>query len=108
MMGLMNMDNDRRCGSSSGQVRRRVEVEDDLIQIPKCYMIAASDRFKQIINGRMLNREGRSLDAIIGFLPKTKIWDVEGRVQGLNLGNGQFQFDFDKEEDMNKVLAKRR
>lgn len=44
---------------------------------------------------------------MIGMLPKAKIWDVEGRVQGINLGNGQFQFDFDNEEDMNKVLRKR-
>lgn len=40
-------------------------------------------------------------------MPKPHIWDVEGRVCGLALGNSQFQFDFDSEADIVKVLAKR-
>lgn len=47
------------------------------------------------------------MDAMIGFLPRARIWNVEGRVRGVNLGNGRFQFDFDKEEDLIMVLNKR-
>lgn len=40
-------------------------------------------------------------------MPKPRIWDVEGRVQGSDLGNGKFQFDFTNEEDLLKVLSRR-
>lgn len=43
---------------------------------------------------------------MISLLPRARIWNVEGRAQGTNLGNGRFQFDFDKEEDLNMVLNK--
>lgn len=82
-------------------------VEDDIIRIPDCDMTAATEKFKRTLIGRMFYTEGRSIDAVISLLPKVNIWDVEGRVQGINLGNGRFQFNFDKDEDMKKVLAKR-
>ncbi|KAF8112879.1 hypothetical protein N665_0059s0017 [Sinapis alba] len=44
---------------------------------------------------------------MITLLPRARIWNVEGRARGTNLGNGRFQFDFDKEEDMLMVLNKR-
>lgn len=81
--------------------------DDDLIRIPNCDMTAVSEKFKRTVIGRMFYTEGRSMDAVISLLPKEKIWNVEGRVQGMNLGNGRFQFDFDTEEDMNKILDKR-
>lgn len=98
-----------RGGSSgtSGHTRRRLEMEEDIIQLPPCDMISAAEKFKNTVIGRMFHKEGRSMDAIIGMLPKPKIWDVEGRAWGTNLGNGKFQFDFDKTEDMMKVLNKR-
>lgn len=82
-------------------------VEDDLIKIAGCDMTAAKEKFKRTLIGRMFYTEGRSIGAIISLLPKVNIWDVEGRTHGVNLGNGRFQFDFDKDEYMNKVLAKR-
>ncbi|CAA7027576.1 unnamed protein product [Microthlaspi erraticum] len=96
-------------GASSSQTRRRLDLgeEEELIQIPNCDMGRAAEKFKNTLIGRMFHKEGRSMDAIIGMLPKPKIWDVEGRVHGINLRNGQFQFNFDNEEDMAKVLRKR-
>ena len=47
------------------------------------------------------------MEAMIALLPRARIWNVEGRARGLNLGNGRFQFDFDKEEDLIMVLNKR-
>ncbi|CAA7045930.1 unnamed protein product [Microthlaspi erraticum] len=81
--------------------RRRLVVDDEIIQIPDCDLTAVTEQFKQTLIGRTFNREGRSL------LLKHKIWDMEGRAHGINLGNGRFQFDFDHVDDMNKVLAKR-
>ncbi|CAA7059509.1 unnamed protein product [Microthlaspi erraticum] len=94
-----------RHGGSSA--RRRLEMEDYIIQIPECDINEVSERFKLTLMGRMFNLEGRSVDALIGMLPKEKIWDVEGRVRGFNLGNDRFQFDFDNEADLLKVLSKR-
>ncbi|CAA7020261.1 unnamed protein product [Microthlaspi erraticum] len=87
--------------------RRRLVVDDEIIQIPDCDLTAVTEQFKQTLIGRTFNREGRSIDALISMLPKPKIWDVEGRAHGINLGNGRFQFDFNHVDDMNKVLAKR-
>ncbi|KAG2245196.1 hypothetical protein Bca52824_092955 [Brassica carinata] len=44
---------------------------------------------------------------MIALLPRARIWNVEGRARGTNLGNGRFKFDFDKEEDLKMVLNKR-
>ncbi|CAA7020955.1 unnamed protein product [Microthlaspi erraticum] len=92
---------------SPHQTRRRLAVEDEIIRIPDCDINAVSEQFKLTLIGRTLHKEGRSIDALIKLLPKPKIWDVEGRAHGINLGNGRFQFDFDHEEDLNKVLDKR-
>lgn len=55
----------------------------------------------------MFHRDGRSVDALLTHMTKRRIWDVEGRVRGTNLENNKFQFDFDKEEDLQKVLQRR-
>ncbi|CAA7024088.1 unnamed protein product [Microthlaspi erraticum] len=99
----------RRGGSSNlpNSTYRRLDLEEEVIPLPGCDLTSAAEKFKNTLIGRIFYTEGRSMDAIIGQLPKSRIWDVEGRVQGQNLGNGQFQFDFDNEEDLQKVLHKR-
>lgn len=57
--------------------------------------------------GRLFNKERRSVEALIALLPRPSIWDVEGRARGVDLGNHRFQFDFDSEADLQKVLSKR-
>lgn len=104
---MSNPNSFLRRGTSSNVTRRRLELEDEVIKLPACDLSAATVRFKNTLIGKMFHKDGRSMDAVIGMIPKQKIWDVEGRVRGLNLGNGQFQFDFDNEEDMAKVLRKR-
>lgn len=47
------------------------------------------------------------MEALLKHMPRRRIWDVEGRVRGTNLGNNKFLFDFDMEEDLEKVLQKR-
>lgn len=43
------------------------------------------------------------MDALLKHMQRRCIWDVEGRVRGTN----KFQLDFEKEEDLQKVLNKR-
>ena len=47
------------------------------------------------------------MEALIALLPRPNIWDVEGRARGVDLGNHRFQFDFESEADLQKVLSKR-
>lgn len=84
-----------------------LEKEEEIIKIPDCDLDVATKRFKKTLIGRVLHLCGRSVEAMIGVLPRARIWNVEDIVRGVNLGNGRFQFDFDKEEDLVMVLNKR-
>ncbi|KAF8050046.1 hypothetical protein N665_2060s0001 [Sinapis alba] len=97
----------QRGSSSSARRRLDLDVEEEIIRIPACDLTAASERFKKTLIGRVIHRGGRSVEAMINLLPRARIWNVEGRARGTNLGNGRFQFDFDKEEDLLMVLNKR-
>ncbi|CAD5314687.1 unnamed protein product [Arabidopsis thaliana] len=55
----------------------------------------------------MFHQGGRSIEALLSFLPKENIWDVEGRVRGVSLNDSRFQFFFETEADLKKVLNKR-
>ena len=97
----------RRGGNSFAQRQLDLAAEDEIIRIPACDLTEASERFKITLIGRVLHRGGRSVEAMIALLPRSRIWNVEGRARGANLGNGRFRFDFDKEEDLIMVLSKR-
>ena len=97
-----------RQGGNPSETRRQLDLtEEEIIRIPACDLTAASERFKRTLIGRVLHRRGRSVEAMIALLPRARIWNVEGRAREVNLGNGRFRFDFDKEEDLNMVLNKR-
>ncbi|XP_048622738.1 uncharacterized protein LOC125591881 [Brassica napus] len=98
-----------RLRGTSSVTKRRLELdlEEEIICIPECDLTAVSERFERTLIGRVLHQGGRSIEALISLLPRERIWNVEGRARGTNLGNGRFQFDFDKEEDLNMVLKKR-
>ncbi|KAG2282233.1 hypothetical protein Bca52824_053453 [Brassica carinata] len=49
-----------------------------------------------------MNPEEQEMKALISNLPK--IWKLEEKVVGTDLGFGKFQFDFEEEEDMEGVL----
>ncbi|CAN6991284.1 hypothetical protein BRARA_A03101 [Brassica rapa] len=52
--------------------------------------------------GRCMNPEKQKVNALLMMLPK--IWKVEERVTGADLGKGMFQIHFEKEEDIEAVL----
>ncbi|XP_013617434.1 PREDICTED: uncharacterized protein At4g02000-like [Brassica oleracea var. oleracea] len=89
-------------------VRRRTqEDEEEIIRVPAFDNSDLIAKFKRTLTGRLFHPDGRSVDALLKHMPKRRIWDVEGRVRGTNLGNNKFLFDFDKDEDLEKVLLKR-
>ncbi|KAL0677736.1 hypothetical protein Bca4012_005717 [Brassica carinata] len=96
-----------RKGGPSNATCGQTNTEDDIIRIPDCDLNYAKERFRLTLIGRVFHLRGCSIDALINLLPRPRIWNVEGRVQGLNLGNGRFQFDFDNEVDLQTVLNKR-
>ncbi|XP_024009266.1 uncharacterized protein At4g02000-like [Eutrema salsugineum] len=83
------------------------EDEDDIIDLPHVDNSHLIARFSRSLVGRMFNQDIRSTEALIAFMPRSNIWDVEGRVHGIDLGNSRFQFDFDFEADLQRVLSKR-
>lgn len=68
---------------------------------------ASSRQLSRSVEGRLLNADDISIESLLAVLSKPKIWDVEGRVQGMELGNSRCQFDFNYEDDLRKVLNKR-
>lgn len=92
---------------SSRHTRKRIQEDEEIIKVPPFDFTDLVEKYKLSLVGRMFHQDGRSVDALINHMPKCRIWDVEGRVRGKNLGNNKFQFDFDKEEDLQKVLLRR-
>ncbi|XP_024016303.1 uncharacterized protein LOC112089778 [Eutrema salsugineum] len=83
------------------------EEEDEIIDLPHVDNSRLIARFSRSLVGRMFNQDIRSTDALIAFMPRSNIWGVEGRVHGIDLGNSRFQFDFDSEADLQRLLNKR-
>lgn len=55
--------------------------------------------------GRLTNPQEQRMWALIPALPRK--WNLQGRVVGSDLGNHCFQFRFEKEEDLRRVLENR-
>ncbi|KAG2247980.1 hypothetical protein Bca52824_087608 [Brassica carinata] len=74
--------------------------DDDLVILPDVDNSELIARYHLSLVGRIFNKERRNVEALIALLPRHIIWDVEGRVRGVDLGNHIFQFDFDSEADL--------
>lgn len=55
--------------------------------------------------GRTTNPQEQRIWALIQSLPRK--WNIQGRAEGVDIGNNCFQFKFEKEEDLQKVLENR-
>ncbi|KAL0733780.1 hypothetical protein Bca4012_009990 [Brassica carinata] len=57
--------------------------------------------------GRVLNTnlQAHRVKALLALMPQA--WQLEGRVQGVEVGRGKFHFRFNTEEDLRGVLEKR-
>ncbi|KAG2314382.1 hypothetical protein Bca4012_065049 [Brassica carinata] len=58
--------------------------------------------FDKTLIGRCMNPQKQDMKILLFMLPR--IWQVEGRVVGTDLGLGRFQFVFEEEEDITEVL----
>ncbi|CAL9230900.1 unnamed protein product, partial [Arabidopsis halleri] len=83
------------------------EGDDEVIVLSNVDNSNLISRLQLSLVGRMFHKDGRSIEALVALLPKENIWDVEGRVRGVTLENSRFQFDFDSETDLQKVLRRR-
>lgn len=82
----------------------QMEVDDEPIIIPPVNTSDLLFRSQRTLIGCLFHTERRSMNAILAFLSRSHIWNVEGRVRCIDLGNG---YDFDNEEDLLRVLNKR-
>lgn len=58
--------------------------------------------FSKTLIGRCMNPQRQDMKILLFMLPR--IWNIEGRVVGTDLGMGRFQFAFELEEDIVEVL----
>lgn len=72
------------------------------IKIPYFDNSALIAGYAKTIIGRCMNPRMQDMKALLFMFPR--IWQLEGRVVGADLGLGRFQFDFDHEEDIAEVL----
>ena len=74
------------------------------ILIPKFYNSTLITWYSKTLIGRCMNPLEQEMNGLLYHLPR--IWNVEERVVGADLGLGRFQFDFQEEEDIIEVLKK--
>lgn len=86
---------------------KELEENDDIFILPDEDNSSQIAIYKHSLVGRMFHQGGRSIHAMMALLPKPNIWNVEGGVWGISLGKSRFQFDFESERDLQKILSKR-
>lgn len=72
------------------------------ITVPKFDNSSLISSYERTLIGRCMNPLKQDMQQLMTDLPR--IWNVEERVAGADLGMGRFQFNFDKEEDILEVL----
>ena len=58
--------------------------------------------YSKTLIGRCMNPQRQDMKTLLFLFPR--IWQLEGKVVGADLGLGRFQFDFETEEDIIEVL----
>lgn len=83
---------------------KKVEVARPGIRItvPKFDNSELIASYSKTLIGRCMNPPRQDMNDLLFML--SRIWNVEGRVVGVDLGLGRFQFNFDLEEDIVAVL----
>lgn len=99
---LVEMSQSQLIGKS-GDVRGAEGTRKGLkISVPNFDNTELIKQYDKTLIGRCMNPAVQDVKALIVMLPK--IWKVEDRVAGTDLGLGRFQFDFVEEEDIETVL----
>ncbi|KAF8094888.1 LOW QUALITY PROTEIN: hypothetical protein N665_0350s0003 [Sinapis alba] len=76
-------------------VKRRLQQEEqeEIVKVPAFYNSDLIEKFKLTLVGRMFHSDGRSVEAHLKHMPKQR--------------ENKFQFDFDNEDDLIRVLQRR-
>lgn len=72
------------------------------IKIPHFDNSALIAGYSKTVIGRCMNPRKQDMKTLLFMFPR--IWQLEGRVVGADLGQGRFQFDFENEEDLVEIL----
>lgn len=88
---------------NSGEMKEGENARKRLkISVPHFDNSALIKTYSKTLIGRCMNPPAQDMKALIQNVPK--IWKLEDRVVGKDLGFGKFQFDFETEEDIEAVL----
>ncbi|CAA7032635.1 unnamed protein product [Microthlaspi erraticum] len=86
-------------GSNKGKETLRPRLRVKLPDFDDSELIQG---YSKTLIGRCMNPQRQDVKALIIIFPR--IWKMENRVTGADLGLGRFQFDFDEEADIIEVL----
>ncbi|CAA7053374.1 unnamed protein product [Microthlaspi erraticum] len=86
-------------GSNKGKETLRPRLRVTLPDFDDSELIKG---YSKTLIGRCVNPKKQDVQSLIFIFPR--IWKIENRVTGADLGLGRFQFDFDEEEDIIEVL----
>ncbi|KAG7544097.1 hypothetical protein ISN45_Aa07g039640 [Arabidopsis thaliana x Arabidopsis arenosa] len=72
------------------------------IKVPRFDNTSLIEGYSKTLIGRCMNPAMQDMKSLLFMLPR--IWKLEDRVVGADLGQGRFQFDFDHEEDIQEIM----
>ncbi|CAN7002168.1 unnamed protein product [Brassica oleracea var. botrytis] len=98
----VNMSQQSHWITKSGEKKAEVVRSGLRILIPRFDNSEIIARYARTLIGRCMNPPKQDMKVLLFVFPR--IWNMEGRVVGTDLGLGRFQFDLEQEEDITEVL----
>ena len=89
-------------GKNMGEKKAAGLVPKRRIKIPHFDNSALIAGYSKTLFGRCMNPRKQEMKTLLFMLPR--VWQIEGKVVGADLGLGRFQFDFESEDDIEAVL----
>ncbi|XP_010450793.2 PREDICTED: uncharacterized protein LOC104732890 [Camelina sativa] len=77
-------------------------VRTETVRIANSVLAQRIQQFSLTLIGRLMNPSVQQMESLVANLPK--IWKLEDKVVGADLGQGLFQFNFEAEEELQAVL----
>ncbi|XP_010482363.1 PREDICTED: uncharacterized protein LOC104761044 isoform X1 [Camelina sativa] len=77
-------------------------LRTETVNVSNTVLAQRIQQFSRTLIGRLMNPSIQRMESLVANLPK--IWKLEDRVVGPNLGQGIFQFNFEDEADLQAVL----
>ncbi|XP_024010391.1 uncharacterized protein LOC112085413 [Eutrema salsugineum] len=96
-MSQSNLLKHQGSGSQSSVSQKRMRIT-----VPHFDNTKLIEAYAKTLIGLCMNLQMQDMKALLYMLPR--IWKMEDRVAGADLGLGRFQSDFDREEDIKEVM----